>query len=109
MNETFIVVRIALYFWVVLEALLLAYLYHFGYDNLKKTSIIQALVNFFVCLGTYFLFVTSVAVALLFDIKTRETMLCFVSIPLIGLIISLRRFRHWTLNQKGQNGKNKNI
>jgi hypothetical protein len=95
-----ILIRILLYFWTSLESLLLAYLYHFGYYKIKSSNIIGSLTAFFALLGIYFLFLSVLTFTLLFSPQVRDILLYFSIIPMIGVIIMLRQFRHWSLNQK---------
>ncbi len=91
--------RTFFYIWATAECFLLAYLYHFGYDKIKKTAIIGALKWFFVNLGAFFLYLCFLPLAKFFQSDGYDLLVIFIMVPTIGVIISLRSFRFWTLNQ----------
>jgi hypothetical protein len=96
-----------LYLWVAYECALLAYLYLFGYEKMKKSPIIGALKDLFVCLGLFFFCFAFVAITIPFDGKYRESLLVVAIAPTVGVIYTLRRFRHWSLTKNGERNKNK--
>jgi predicted transporter len=95
-------VRSVLYIWASFEAFLLAYLYHFGYDKLKKTPIIGALKGIFFILGLYFVFLSLLPILKVFNKEVWEIAVPLLTIPLFFIIYCLRKFRHWSLNTKNK-------
>lgn len=100
-ESCFDITRSLFYTWAMLECFILAYLYHFGYDKIKKTYIIGSLKMVFVSLGLLFFYLSIIPIIRLFDQDAREWLVYLISVPVIIVIHCLRRFRKWSLEQRG--------
>lgn len=90
--------RSVFYLWASFEAFLLAYLYHFGYDKLKKTPIIGALKGLFTVMGFWMAFLSLLPILKVFNREVWEVTVPLLILPVLFIIRFLRKFRHWSLN-----------
>jgi hypothetical protein len=90
--------RSVFYLWASFEAFLLAYLYHFGYDKLKKTPIIGALKGLFTVMGFWMAFLSLLPILKIFNKEVWEIAVLLLVLPVLFIIRFLRKFRHWSLN-----------
>jgi DNA integrity scanning protein DisA with diadenylate cyclase activity len=98
-------IRAFFYLWVGVECAFLAYLYSWGYSNMKRTPIIYALKNIFIFLAVYFFFLMFIPIIKIFNREIQFFMLNFTPIFLIALIIMLRNFRCSSLPFVGKKKK----
>ena len=96
--------RSVFYMWASFEAFLLAYLYHFGYDKLKKTPIIGALKGLFTVLGFWMGFLSVLPILKVLDQEVWVLAVPLLTIPVVFIIHFLKKFRHWSLNTKNKKG-----
>jgi hypothetical protein len=98
-------IRALLYLWVGIECAFLAYLYSWGYYNMKKTPIIYALKNIFLFFSLYFFFLMFIPIAKIFNQELQLSMINFSPIFLAVLVIMLRNFRASSLPFVGKKKK----
>lgn len=99
-----LIVRTAIYLWVGVEAIFLYYLYNYGYQQYKPTTIISVLSKFFLSLGIFFMLVAFIPIFSYSDhIKTEDFFVrtfASASAAVVGYL--LLRFRDESLKSVPQ-------
>ena len=91
------ITRSLFYLWVAVESSLLAYIYNYGYENMKKTPVIGAIRNVFISLAIAFFYFSFIPIVKILSLEAYFVLLGFSLIVIIFIILSLRNFRHLSL------------
>jgi len=95
-----IYMRTILYFWISVEFLSLAQLYHVGYKNHKSSMVIKSLQRLLFFIGVFFGALTIMPIVSLLDgnlASSIRNLLIFFCVPVVYYI---REFRKWSLASK---------
>lgn len=104
--ELFDLVRSIIYTWIIYEAIFLTFLYKMAWNTMKKTPIILALHNIFLFITFFYTLGAVSALSRIIDINIASPILYFMTIPALGLAVSLRNFRLRSLEDKLKEKKN---
>lgn len=100
MTMFFELFRIAVYLWVSSEFIALMHLYHYGYESVKQSPIIHAMVNMFSFMALFFVYLAIWVVARY--LKPETGLLLSYVLPFIALFVgfSLVSFRFQSTNKE---------
>jgi hypothetical protein len=87
------------YIWLSLESAVLAHLYNWGFNRMKKTPIVRSLRNVLYTLCAVSLL--RIWAALVED-RRSEILSCFGIVCAFLLVLALRNFRRYSTQEEGQ-------